>query len=135
MKKTYQHGYLRRTRRKAGPDRWEFLWRETDETGARLRRTAIIGTVEQYPTETSALVAANGLRMRINADLYRRHLKPLSVGTPIAELLGIFPRLDEATIELASVYAKAVPEKGRPKRRDLPKGTLVSVSKGRLQEA
>ena len=56
-------------------------------------------------------------------------------GTPVAELLEIYPRLDEGTIELASVYAKAVPEKGRPKRRDLPKGTLVSVSKGRLHGA
>jgi uncharacterized protein (DUF433 family) len=33
-------------------------------------------------------------------------------GSPIAELLEIYPHLDEATIELASVYAKAVPEKG-----------------------
>jgi uncharacterized protein (DUF433 family) len=56
-------------------------------------------------------------------------------GTPIAELLEIYPRLNEAKIELASVYAKAVPEKGRPKRRELPKGTLISASKGRLQSA
>jgi uncharacterized protein (DUF433 family) len=56
-------------------------------------------------------------------------------GTPIAELLEMYPRLNEARIELASVYAKAVPEKGRPKRRDLPKGTLISVSKGRLKDA
>jgi hypothetical protein len=49
MKQSYQYGYIRRTKRKACPDRWEFLWRETDHTGARVRRTAIIGTVEQYP--------------------------------------------------------------------------------------
>ncbi len=56
-------------------------------------------------------------------------------GTPIAELLEMYPRLNEASIELASVYAKAVPEKGRPKRRGLPKGTLISVSRGRLKDA
>ena len=56
-------------------------------------------------------------------------------GTPISELLEIYPRLDREKIELASMYAKAVPEKGRPKRREFPKGTLVSVSKGRLQDA
>ena len=72
MKQTFQHGYLRRTKRKASPDRWEFLWREIDETGKRLRRTAIIGTVEQYPSEEAALAAANGLRMEINSNVYRK---------------------------------------------------------------
>ena len=72
MKPTYQHGYLRRTGRKAGPDRWEYLWRETDETGARIRRTTIVGTVEQYQNEEEALAAVNGLRMKINSDLYRQ---------------------------------------------------------------
>ncbi len=49
MKQTFQHGYLRRTKRKASPDRWEFLWREIGETGKRMRRTIIIETIEQYP--------------------------------------------------------------------------------------
>jgi hypothetical protein len=80
MKQPYQDGYIRRTKRRAGPDRWEFLWRETDHTGARLRRTAIIGTAEQYPTEASANDAANGLRMHVNADLHCQRLKPISVG-------------------------------------------------------
>jgi integrase len=80
MKQPYQDGYIRRTKRRAGPDRWEFLWRETDHSGIRIRRTAIIGTVEQYPTETSASAAANGLRMQINTDVHRNHLKPISVG-------------------------------------------------------
>jgi uncharacterized protein (DUF433 family) len=56
-------------------------------------------------------------------------------GTPITELLEIYPRLNQAKIELASVYAKAVPEKGRPKRREYPKGTLVSISRRRLQDS
>ena len=47
MSQDYQHGYLRRAKRKSKPHRWEFLWRETDEKGKRIRRTAIIGTVEQ----------------------------------------------------------------------------------------
>jgi hypothetical protein len=47
---------------------WEFLWRENDVTGERVRRTAVIGTVEQFPTEDLALAAVNGLRMSINVD-------------------------------------------------------------------
>ena len=85
MKPTYQHGYLRRTGRKAGPDRWEYLWRETDETGARIRRTTIVGTVEQYPNKEDALAPVNGLRMKVNSDLYRqRSSKAVSVGDLIA---------------------------------------------------
>jgi integrase len=79
MTQTFQHGYLRRTKRKTSPDRWEFLWREIDETGKRLRRTAIIGTLDQYPSEESALAAANGVRMEVNRSVYRRCLKPVTV--------------------------------------------------------
>lgn len=48
------------------PAVWEFLWRETDPTGKRLRRTAVIGTVEQFPNEDLALAAVNGFRVCIN---------------------------------------------------------------------
>jgi hypothetical protein len=52
MRRRYQRGYLRCTKRKVGPDCWEFLWRETDEAGKRVRRTAVIGTVEKFRRET-----------------------------------------------------------------------------------
>lgn len=72
MRQCYQRGCLRRTKRRAGPDRWEYLWRENDVTGKRVRRTAVIGTVDQYPTRDLAQAAANGLRMQINEDRLRR---------------------------------------------------------------
>jgi integrase len=72
MRQCYQRGCLRRTGRKAGPDRWEYLWRENDVTGKRVRRTAVIGTVEQYPTRDFAQAAVNGLRMQINEDRLRQ---------------------------------------------------------------
>jgi hypothetical protein len=62
----HQRGHLRCTKRKNGPSVWEFLWRENDATGKRLRRTATIGTIEQFPTEDLALIAVNGLRVSIN---------------------------------------------------------------------
>jgi hypothetical protein len=34
----HQHGHLRSVERKAGPPVWEFLWRETDQSGNRIRR-------------------------------------------------------------------------------------------------
>jgi hypothetical protein len=35
----------------------------------------------------------------------------------------MFPRLIEAQVELASIYAKAVPQRCRPKRPHLPAGS------------
>jgi uncharacterized protein (DUF433 family) len=55
--------------------------------------------------------------------------------TPIAELSELYPRLNREQFALASIYAKANPQRGRPKRRPFPKGTLVSVSKFRLRDA
>jgi integrase len=72
MRQCYQRGCLRRTERKAGPDRWEYLWRENDGTGKRVRRTTVIGTVDQYPTRELAQAAVNGLRMQINEDRLRQ---------------------------------------------------------------
>ena len=41
---------------------------EKNRTKERKRRTVIIGTVEQYPTEDLAQAAVNGLRMWVNED-------------------------------------------------------------------
>jgi len=51
MRECYQRGYLRCAKRNSDTGRWEFLWREADATGKRIRRTAYIGTTEQYPTK------------------------------------------------------------------------------------
>ena len=80
MGQHYQHGYLRCATRKSGLHCWEFLWREEDDTsGKRVRRTAVIGNVEQYPTKEEALDAVNGLRMQINADHNRWPVRPVSI--------------------------------------------------------
>ena len=79
MGEYYQRGYLRCAVRKSGLHCWEFLWRENDIAGKRLRRTAVIGTTEQYPTREQALYAVNGLRMQINADRNHRPVRPLLI--------------------------------------------------------
>ena len=72
MRLRYQRGCLRCIKRKSGPDCWEFLWRENDTVQKRVRRTAVIGTVEEYPTKDLAQAAVNGLRMCINEDRNRQ---------------------------------------------------------------
>jgi len=59
---------------------WEFRYREEGTSGRIVRRTVIIGTIDQYPTKELASAAANGLRMRINQTWYRQRGQSLSVG-------------------------------------------------------
>lgn len=55
-------------------------------------------------------------------------------GTSVEEILQAYPSLTESQIELASIYAKAVPQRGRPKRMQLPAGAkVVSVTRGYIE--
>ncbi len=94
MRLRYQRGCLRRTKRKSGPDCWEFLWREDDPIGKRVRRTAVIGTVQQYPTDVLARAAVNGLRIYINQDRNRRREQRVLV----ADLVDHYIQTDRAKI-------------------------------------
>lgn len=83
----HQHGHLRSVERKAGPPVWEFLWRETDQSGNRVRRNRVIGSLEEYPTEDLAQAAVNGLRMCINEDRNRQSQQPVFVSDLIDHYL------------------------------------------------
>src|SRR5664279_12606 len=57
----------------------------------------------------------------------------VDAGTPAQEILDIYPSLTQSQIGLASIYAKANPQRGRPRRRSFPTNLTVSVSKKRLR--
>jgi uncharacterized protein (DUF433 family) len=59
----------------------------------------------------------------------------VDAGTPVQEILEIYPSLTPSQIELASIYAKANPQRGCPRRRNFPKSLTVSVSKKRLRRS
>ncbi|WP_260706538.1 tyrosine-type recombinase/integrase [Edaphobacter flagellatus] len=79
----YQQGTIDRVKRKQGPDCWIFRWRETDASGKRVRRKVVLGTIEKYPTESSALKAAESLRVTINEEQPRFPQQPVSVAALI----------------------------------------------------
>jgi integrase len=79
MRVRYQRGYLRLGQRKTGPDRWEFLWWDSEPSGVRVRRKAVIGTVLQYPNLENAWQASNGLRVSINETRNRQREQTLTV--------------------------------------------------------
>jgi uncharacterized protein (DUF433 family) len=56
-------------------------------------------------------------------------------GTPIDRILKSYPSLKDWQVELASVYARAVPQKGRPKRSVSSGLTEKSVTKKRLRRS
>jgi hypothetical protein len=66
----YQYGSLELKERKKGKEVWEFRYYETDARGQRQRRAAIVGTQEDYPTESAARKspAVQAMLLRLNAE-------------------------------------------------------------------
>jgi integrase len=84
MKRTrYQQGTLRLEERANGTRVWEYRWYETRIDGSRRRRSAMIGTVDEYPTESGAQKAVAALRANINSETPRGQLDVVSFGTLI----------------------------------------------------
>jgi integrase len=80
----FQNGHLKRESRKTGPDVWTFRWRETASNGRRVNRKIVVGTVEQYKTESAANRAVAALRIDINKDFPRADFQALTVEQLIA---------------------------------------------------
>ena len=64
----YKQGCLRKEKRNCGADVWIFRWREVDAEGKRVNRKIIVGTVEEYRTESAAHKAAAAFRVDINKE-------------------------------------------------------------------
>lgn len=64
----YQQGSLTIEKRSTGPDVWVYRWREQFGTGQTVQRKKIVGTVQQYKSETAARRAVDALRLDINAE-------------------------------------------------------------------
>jgi uncharacterized protein (DUF433 family) len=107
--------------------RFADLWKSVDD---RLHKLAAAEEmVVEDPEILSGTPVIRGTRIPVHsvAALY-------DTGTPVDEILQSFPSLTEPQVELASVYAKAVPQRGRPKRAEFPAGTkIVSATRRRLQ--
>jgi integrase len=64
----YQHGSIKREKRKHGPAVWTLRWRESQPDGSTTRRKEIIGTVEQFRTKADAWKSCEHLRSTINRE-------------------------------------------------------------------
>src|SRR6266852_3627472 len=84
MRRTrFQQGSLQIVKRAGGRKAWEYRWYELQADGSRTRRNLMVGSLEQYPNETTAQKAVAALRADINAENPRTCLTQISVHTLI----------------------------------------------------
>jgi integrase len=76
----YQQGSLVLKERKKGKV-WKFRWREVQLDGSIRRRSAEVGTYDEYPSESAAQKAADALRLDINQQTQARLLRDVNVET------------------------------------------------------
>jgi len=81
MRRTsYQKGSLRLADRKKGKV-WEFLWREVQVDGSIRRKHIVIGSLEEFPTESAAQAAVDALRLEINIQTPQQIIRNISLET------------------------------------------------------
>jgi integrase len=82
----YQSGTLAVKKRKKGGMVWEFRYYGTGTDGLRERRTATVGTVAKFPTESAIRCspAVQSLMLRINSEAPESTLEPVTFGAVIA---------------------------------------------------
>ena len=79
MRRTsHQHGSLKLADRRKGKV-WEFRWREVQIDGAVCRKNVVVGTLEEFPTESAAQSAVDAIRLTINRQTPQQLLKNVSV--------------------------------------------------------
>jgi len=98
---SHQHGSMKLADRRTGKV-WEFRWREVQIDGSVCRKNIVVGTLEEFPTESAAQSAVDAIRPTINRQTPQQLLKNVSVETLVKhyqehELPGIFSKQTPAT--------------------------------------
>jgi uncharacterized protein (DUF433 family) len=103
------------------------LWKNVDD---RLRRLiAAEKMVVEDPEILGGTPVIRGTRVPVH-----RVAAIFDAGTPMERILNAYPSVTAEQVELASIYARAVPQRGRPKRPEFPAGTrILSVERGKLK--
>ncbi len=76
----YQQGSLVLKDRRKGKV-WKFRWREVQLDGSIRRRSAEVGSYDEYPNESAAQKAADSLRLDINQQTQTRLLREVNIET------------------------------------------------------
>jgi len=111
-----QRGSLVKSKRKQGPEVWQFRWSEKGPNTKRVYRRRVIGTVEQYPDEAAARRAVEVLVSEINSQQRIAKCNPLI----IAQLGDHFEQRELGRDHTWRSHATKKTYKGHLKRWILP---------------
>ena len=78
----HQEGSLQRVKRKSGQKVWIFRWYEIQPDGSKRYRKVVVGTAEEFKTESDAQKAVDALRLTINEQTPRQQLTATSASPP-----------------------------------------------------
>jgi len=107
--------------------RFADLWKNVDERLERL--IAAEKMVVEDPEILGGTPVIRGTRVPVH-----RVAAIFDAGTSMERILKSYPSVTAEQVELASIYARAVPQRGRPRRSDFPAGTkILSVAQGKLK--
>jgi len=129
MRRTsYQQGSLKLAERKKGKV-WEFRWREVQIDGSIRRKNIVIGTLDEFPNESSAQGAVDAIRLEINQQTPQQLIKNVSLDTLVShyrqhELPDIFNKVKpapDAAEEDRKSYATQVTYEGYLKKWIIPR--------------
>jgi hypothetical protein len=81
-----QFGWLDLKKRKNGPEVWVLRYRETLEDGSKRVPSLIVGSIDEYPTESRARTASMSLLLSINQE--KPEGVPVSFGAVIERYLA-----------------------------------------------
>lgn len=104
------------------------IWKDVDHRLSQLKAAHDLVVVDAEILDGTPAIRGTRIPVHDVASL-------ADAGTSIAEMRELYPSLTKSQIELASIYAKANPLRGRPKRRRFLKKLVVSVSTKRLQRS
>jgi len=113
---SFQNGSLKKEKRKRGPDVWIFRWREIGPDGITRKPKVIVGSVEQFPTQSLAKLAVETLGLGINRKAHRQVRKMTMEQLIIITALKNFRRIGSVRRRTPATSIAAISRPGS--RRD-----------------
>ena len=122
----YQYGSLETKERKKGKEVWEFRYYEPDARGERQRRAVMVGTRDEYPTESAARKSpvVQAILLRLNAE------QPAAVGS--AEFGAVIARYEQEEMperySTRAAYQSYIKNQIRPRWADIPMSAVKPMA-------
>jgi integrase len=122
----YQYGSLETKERKKGKEVWEFRYYEPDARGERQRRAVMVGTREEYSTESAARKSpvVQAILLRLNAE------QPSAAGAAIFG--AVIARYEQEEMperySTSAAYQSYIKNQIRPRWADTPMSAVKPMA-------